>query len=113
LLAEVDEYWTEKVAELEKRYPYFVKCPLDNAYGIALYSRLELRNAELKFLIEDDIPFDSRASRFTVWQNRQFILSASAPAGSDRKFPLARTRRRAFAGRANDRQKRRADDCRR
>ena len=56
LLAEVDEYWTEKVAELEKRYPYFVKCPLDNAYGIALYSRLELRNAELKFLIEDDIP---------------------------------------------------------
>jgi endonuclease/exonuclease/phosphatase (EEP) superfamily protein YafD len=56
LLAEVDEYWTEKVAELEKRYPYFVKCPLDNAYGIALYSRLELRNAKLKFLIEDDIP---------------------------------------------------------
>lgn len=56
LLAEVDEYWTEKVAELEKLYPYFVKCPLDNAYGLALYSRLELRDAELKFLIEDDIP---------------------------------------------------------
>jgi endonuclease/exonuclease/phosphatase (EEP) superfamily protein YafD len=56
LLAEVDEYWTEKVAELEKKYPYFIKCPLDNAYGLALYSRLELKNAELKFLIEDDIP---------------------------------------------------------
>lgn len=56
LLAEVDEYWTDAVAELERRYPYFVKCPLDNAYGMALYSRLELRNAELRFLIEDDIP---------------------------------------------------------
>lgn len=56
LLAEVDEYWTENVAELEKRYPYFVKCPLDNAYGMALYSRLKLENAELKFLVEDDIP---------------------------------------------------------
>ena len=56
LLVEVDEYWTENVAELEKTYPYFIKCPLDNAYGIALYSRLKLENLELKFLVEDDIP---------------------------------------------------------
>lgn len=56
LLAEVDEYWTENVAELEKNYPFFIKCPLDNAYGIALYSRLKLENLELKFLVEDDIP---------------------------------------------------------
>ena len=56
LLAEVDEYWTNAVAELEKKYPFFIKCPLDNAYGIALYSRLKLENLELKFLVEDDIP---------------------------------------------------------
>jgi len=56
LLAEVNEYWTEAVAELEKKYPFFIKCPLDNAYGIALYSRLKLENLELKFLVEDDIP---------------------------------------------------------
>ena len=56
LLAEVNEYWTENVAELEEKYPFFIKCPLDNAYGIALYSRLKLENLELKFLVEDDIP---------------------------------------------------------
>jgi len=56
LLAEVNEYWTEAVAELEKKYPFFIKCPLDNAYGIALYSRLKLENLELKFLVEADIP---------------------------------------------------------
>ncbi|HEX8265074.1 MAG TPA: endonuclease/exonuclease/phosphatase family protein [Pyrinomonadaceae bacterium] len=56
LLAEVDDYWTENIAELEEKFPFFVKSPLDNAYGMALYSRLELKNAELKFLVEDDIP---------------------------------------------------------
>ncbi|MCU1290408.1 MAG: Endonuclease/exonuclease/phosphatase [Acidobacteria bacterium] len=56
LLAEVDDFWTENIAEIEKRYPHFVKCPLDNAYGMALYSRLQLKDAELKFLVEDDIP---------------------------------------------------------
>jgi endonuclease/exonuclease/phosphatase (EEP) superfamily protein YafD len=56
LLAEVDDYWTENVSELEKKFPHFVKCPLDNAYGMALYSRLKLENTELKFLVEDDIP---------------------------------------------------------
>jgi endonuclease/exonuclease/phosphatase (EEP) superfamily protein YafD len=56
LLAEVDDYWVENIQELEKKYPYFVKCPLDNAYGMALYSRLELVNPQLEFLVEDDIP---------------------------------------------------------
>ena len=56
LLAEVDDYWTENISELEKRFPFFLKCPLDNAYGMALYSRLKLENTELKFLVEDDIP---------------------------------------------------------
>ncbi len=56
LLAEVDEFWTNNLTELERKFPHFVKCPLDNAYGLALYSRLEMENAELKFLVEDDIP---------------------------------------------------------
>ena len=56
LLAEPDEFWIKEVAELKKNYPYFVEYPLDNAYGIALYSKLELENPKLEFLIEDDIP---------------------------------------------------------
>lgn len=56
LLAEPDERWLNEVAELKKTYPYFVECPLDNAYGLALYSKLKLENTKLEFLIEGDIP---------------------------------------------------------
>jgi endonuclease/exonuclease/phosphatase (EEP) superfamily protein YafD len=56
LLAEPDEFWLNEIAALEKNYPFGVKYPLDNAYGMALYSRLELENPQLKFLVEDDIP---------------------------------------------------------
>lgn len=56
LLAEPDEKWLDAIDELEEKYPYTVKHPLDNAYGLALYSRLRLENPELKFIIEDDIP---------------------------------------------------------
>lgn len=56
LLAEPDERWVREVAALEKSYPYTVLYPLDNAYGMALYSRLELDSPQLNFFIEDDIP---------------------------------------------------------
>lgn len=56
LLAEVDERWTNEIAVLEKSYPHFVKYPIANTYGIALYSRLELVDPQVKFLVEKDIP---------------------------------------------------------
>lgn len=56
LLTEPDERWMRELAELDGDYPFSVKYPLDNAYGIALFSRLKLENPQLKFLIEDDIP---------------------------------------------------------
>ena len=56
LLAEVNERWVNAVSVLDKDYPYSVKHPLENTYGLALFSRLELKNPEVKFLIEDDIP---------------------------------------------------------
>lgn len=56
LLAEVDERWTNEIAELEEEYVYNVKHPLDNTYGMAFYSKLELDDPQVKFLVEDDIP---------------------------------------------------------
>ena len=56
LLAEPDERWLNELGELDKAYPFSVKHPLDNAYGLALFSRLRLDNPQLKFIIEDDIP---------------------------------------------------------
>jgi endonuclease/exonuclease/phosphatase (EEP) superfamily protein YafD len=56
LLAEPNERWTEEISALEKTYPFTVLHPLENAYGMALYSRLELIDPKLNFFIEDDIP---------------------------------------------------------
>ena len=56
LLAEPDQRWLNEITELEKNYPHTVLCPLDNAYGMALYSRLELEHPQINFFIEDDIP---------------------------------------------------------
>lgn len=56
LLAEPDERWVREISALEKKYPYGVKYPLYNAYGLALYSRFELVGEKLNFFVEDDIP---------------------------------------------------------
>lgn len=56
LLAEPNETWAEKLAPLKEKYPHTVLCPLDNRYGMLLYSRLPLHDTELQFLIQDDIP---------------------------------------------------------
>ena len=56
LLAEVNGKWAEAVSEFETDYPYNLLYPLENTYGLILYSKFELENSEIKFLIEDDIP---------------------------------------------------------
>lgn len=56
LMVEADEHWKNAVKKLESKYPYNVLYPLDNTYGMLLYSRLELKNAEIRFLIEKDVP---------------------------------------------------------
>jgi endonuclease/exonuclease/phosphatase (EEP) superfamily protein YafD len=56
LTVETDDWWRENLAELEETYPYTVKQPQDDTYGMILYSRLELLGAQIKFLIEDNVP---------------------------------------------------------
>jgi endonuclease/exonuclease/phosphatase (EEP) superfamily protein YafD len=56
LLAEPDENWAQNLAPLQEKYPHTVFCPLDNRYGMMLFSRLPLHDTELQFLIQEDIP---------------------------------------------------------
>jgi endonuclease/exonuclease/phosphatase (EEP) superfamily protein YafD len=56
LLLEPDAQWQADMRPLERKYPQTVHRPLDNTYGILLYSRLELIEPSVAFLIEDDIP---------------------------------------------------------
>lgn len=56
LAVEVDSAWCEALSPLSERMPHRVACPLDNEYGIALYSRFPLIEARVEFLVERDIP---------------------------------------------------------
>lgn len=53
---ESDQWWEEQLAALEQDMPYTIKCPLDNLYGMHVYSRLPLLESEICFLVEDDVP---------------------------------------------------------
>ncbi len=53
---ESDQWWQQQLSVLESSMPYTVKCPLDNLYGMHLYSRLKLLDQEVSFLVEKDVP---------------------------------------------------------
>jgi endonuclease/exonuclease/phosphatase (EEP) superfamily protein YafD len=56
LIMEVNEWWINELQSLKEMYPYHIEHPLDNAYGMALYSKIPMDNQEVKFLKHDDVP---------------------------------------------------------
>lgn len=56
LTLESDQTWQNALVVIEKDYPYRVPVPLDNLYGMHLYSHLELKDTEVKFILSDEIP---------------------------------------------------------
>ncbi|WP_026348916.1 endonuclease/exonuclease/phosphatase family protein [Psychrobacter lutiphocae] len=53
---ESDLRWQQALEVIEADYPYTVKVPLDNLYGMHLYSKLELVEPQVKYLLMEDIP---------------------------------------------------------
>ncbi|MGK9063877.1 endonuclease/exonuclease/phosphatase family protein [Stutzerimonas chloritidismutans] len=53
---ESDSWWEAQLDALTPEYPYSLRCPLDNLYGMHVFSRWPLENAETCFLVEDDVP---------------------------------------------------------
>ncbi|WP_417503740.1 endonuclease/exonuclease/phosphatase family protein [Marinomonas gallaica] len=53
---ESDKWWESQLSVIESSLPYTVKCPLDNLYGMHVYSRFPLGDTSLSFLVEDDVP---------------------------------------------------------
>lgn len=53
---ETDSWWENALKPIHADYPHRVSEPLDNLYGMHLYSRLPLEDAEVKYLIEEGVP---------------------------------------------------------
>lgn len=56
LTLETDKTWESELEILEDDYKHSVKIPMDNLYGMHLYSKFELKNIKVKYLIDDEIP---------------------------------------------------------
>jgi endonuclease/exonuclease/phosphatase (EEP) superfamily protein YafD len=56
IVVETDAWWQQVLRDLEASHPHTVSQPQDNTYGMLLYSRLALKNAQVRFLVEEDVP---------------------------------------------------------
>jgi len=57
LFTEVNNRWLKTISKnLPKDYKFRVEYPLNNTYGMIMYSKLPLVNPKVKFLVSDSIP---------------------------------------------------------
>ncbi|APG59613.1 endonuclease/exonuclease/phosphatase family protein [Christiangramia salexigens] len=57
VFTETNEKWATEIRKgLGANYPYKVEVPLDNTYGMILYSKLELINPKVLYRVDDSIP---------------------------------------------------------
>lgn len=56
LAVETDARWDQALSPLAERYPHCVRHPRENWYGMVLYSKLELIDPKIEFLVQEDIP---------------------------------------------------------
>ncbi|SMO76314.1 Uncharacterized conserved protein YafD, endonuclease/exonuclease/phosphatase (EEP) superfamily [Saccharicrinis carchari] len=91
LTLESDKWWEDKLNVLEPDYPYTVKVPLDNLYGMHLYSRLELIDAEVNYLVESDVPSIETTVKLKSGKTiRLFCLHPAPPSPSQNETSAER-----------------------
>ena len=56
LTLETNSEWQKQLSVIEADYPYRIPVPLDNLYGMHLYSKLKLSDTEVKFILSNEIP---------------------------------------------------------
>ncbi|MDN6280418.1 MAG: endonuclease/exonuclease/phosphatase family protein [Psychroflexus sp.] len=77
LCVETDAWWEEQLSVLEESYPTQVKIPQDNLYGMHLYSKLDFKSTEIRFLVEDEIP--SIRTQFVLPSGDEILFYALHP----------------------------------
>jgi endonuclease/exonuclease/phosphatase (EEP) superfamily protein YafD len=56
LAVETNEWWSRKLHALDEHFKYSVKHPLENTYGMLLFSKVPLNNVHIKHLVKEEIP---------------------------------------------------------
>lgn len=53
---ETNTWWEEQLSVLHSQLPFSVKCPLENLYGMHVFSRIPFSEQEICFLVEEQVP---------------------------------------------------------
>jgi endonuclease/exonuclease/phosphatase (EEP) superfamily protein YafD len=90
LALETDAWWVQRLSEMLPGHEFRVLHPLDNTYGMALFSRLELLHPEVRFLLKEGIP--SIRTRVRLPSGEDILLigvhpEPPAPSEADTSLP--------------------------
>jgi endonuclease/exonuclease/phosphatase (EEP) superfamily protein YafD len=77
IAVETDRHWERALDGLQDLLPHALRCPLDNLYGMHLYTRLPLHDAKVRYLVEDDIP--SMHATLELDDGQRVVLHALHP----------------------------------
>nr|WP_298251168.1 endonuclease/exonuclease/phosphatase family protein [uncultured Halomonas sp.] len=102
LTLESDDWWQARLDDaLTQEWPHAVRIPLDNLYGMHLYSRLPLVSPRVEWLIQDDIPSILTGVRLRCGDEIRFhALHPRPPAPGESKESLWRDAELLLVGRA-------------
>jgi endonuclease/exonuclease/phosphatase (EEP) superfamily protein YafD len=56
LLMETNKRWMDDISVAISKYRYKVEVPLDNTYGMLLYSKFKMKDPQVRYLVDDSIP---------------------------------------------------------
>ncbi len=91
LTLESDQWWQDALQSLESDYPHRVAVPLDNLYGMHLYSRLPLEAVQVRYLVEEDIPsITGKVVLRSGERVRIYCLHPTPPSPTESETSLAR-----------------------
>lgn len=77
IAVETNEKWREAFSVFEKDYKYNCLRPLDNTYGMLLFSKLELVDTEIKFLVQEHVP--SMHTKVRLRSGKEILLYCLHP----------------------------------
>jgi endonuclease/exonuclease/phosphatase (EEP) superfamily protein YafD len=56
IAAETNAWWDAQLNVLRERYPFNIAIPQENTYGLHVFSKLELRDVQVRNLVTEEIP---------------------------------------------------------
>lgn len=77
LVMETNAWWQKALLPLKATYPHHIEYPLENTYGMMLYSRYELQKPQIKFLEHQGVP--SIHTEVQLLNGRRFAFHGMHP----------------------------------